>query len=147
MSRPLPHETDKIAEVRMRGNLDLRCESFVLGFSREQGPLGGYLARLADRGEVKEVKEQVKKQRTDDKEQSKIRAAEELYQKRKNLALELAHKDSGFVSAKRLATALGLSSDRAVAGVFDRMVTEKIVERAGRLGFAIPGATRQETIS
>jgi hypothetical protein len=146
VSRPLPHETDKIAEVRMRGNLDLRCESFVLGFSREQGPLGGYQAKLVDRGEVKDVKDSVKRQRSDDKEQAKIRSAEELYQKRKNLALELAHKDSGFVTAKRLATALGLSSDRAVAGVFDRMLTDKLLERAGKLGFAIPGATPQRTL-
>lgn len=146
VSRPLPHDTDKIAEVRIRGNLDLRCESFVLGFSREQGPLGGYQARLTDRGEVRDVKEAAKQRRSDEKEQAKIRAAEELYQKRKNLALELAHRDSGFVTTKRLAAQLGLSSDRAVAGVFERMVAEKLVERAGRLGFAIPGARRQESL-
>jgi RecA-family ATPase len=143
VSRPLPHDTEKIAEVRMRGNLDLRTESFVLGFHRELGPLGRYQAKLTDRGEVAEVKDQVKKQRTDDKETKKRQALEETYQQRKNLALELAHKE-GFVTQKRLAFAVGLSSERSLAGVFERMVAEKLLEKAGKHGYVIAGATHQE---
>ena len=143
VSSPIPHETQKLSAVRMRGNLDLRVESFVLGFEREMGPLGRYVAKLTDRGEVSVVKDEVKQQRISEKETARARAAEETYQKRKNLALELAHKDGGFVTAKRLANMCGLSSDRAVAGVFDRMVTDRLLERAGKLGFAIPGTTRQ----
>lgn len=145
VSRPLPHETDKIAEVRMRGNLDLRCESFVLGFQRELGPLGHHQAKLSDRGEVKEVKEQVRKQRTDDKELKKQQALEETYVKRRNLALELAHKE-GFVTQKRLAFACGLSSERALAGVFERLVAEKLLDRAGRLGYVIAGTSPQGSL-
>jgi hypothetical protein len=143
VSRQIQHETEKLSEVRIRGNIDLQRESFVFRFERDLNPLGQRFAKLHDRGEVKEVKDQVQQKRKDDKEQAKIRAAEELYQKRKNLALELAHKGDGFVTSKRLAAALGLSSDRAVANVFERMLTDKVVVRAGKLGFAIPGATAQ----
>lgn len=143
VSRPLPSETEKLAEVRMRGNLDLRRESFVLGFERLPSPLGKMMARLTDRGDVAEVREQSKKQRADDKDVEKQKKAEEQYQKRKNAALELARKHGGFVTQKQLAAMLGFASERTFAPVFERMVLERLLEQAGKRGYMLPGTSLQ----
>jgi predicted HTH transcriptional regulator len=127
----------------MRGNLDLRRESFVLGFERTPSPLGKMMARLLDRGDVAEVKEQGKQQKADERDAEKKRKAEEQYQKRKNAALELATKHGGFVTQKQLAAMLGFSSERTFAPVFERMVLERLLEPAGKQGYMLPGTTRQ----
>jgi RecA-family ATPase len=143
VSKQLKHETEKLSEVRIRGNIDLQREGFVMRFERERNPLGQRYAKLLDRGDISEVKEEVTKQRKDDKEAKKLREAEELFQKRKNRALEIAHRD-GHVTQMALANAFGLSSERSMAPVFARMVREKLLEGAGKQGYVIAGTSRQE---
>lgn len=143
VSRAIQHETEKISEVRMRGNLDLRVESFVMGFERSLGPLGRYQAKISDRGDVKEVKEEVSKARKEDKETKKKKELAEQFEKRKNIALQIVHKE-GACTQERLANECGLSSPRAVAGVFLTLVTSKVLESAGKRGYVLHGASRQE---
>lgn len=125
-----------MAEVRMRGNLDLRCDSFVLGFERKQ-LLDRWQTKLLDRGEVGEVKRDVAKARKEEKQRAKAEQAAHEYNRRRTLALDICNR-TGHVSGTTLAAALGLSSSRGyVAATLDSMVRDGVLRKAGRLGFEL----------
>jgi RecA-family ATPase len=102
VTTPIRNETEeRLSEVRMRGNLDLRRDGFVMGFERKN-MLDRWQARLVDRGDIAEVQEQVAKQQKDNKHEKKKQALVEENQKRKALAMYIA-KNEGGVSGTRLA--------------------------------------------
>jgi hypothetical protein len=136
--------TDKLSEVRMRGNLDLRCESFTLGFERAE-LMGRWQARLVDRGEIETVRDEVKRDRKDAKE---IKRRDELAREtehRRSVAIAIATKE-GSVSSQRLATELGLASPRTTAPILIGLVQGGILQPAGRRGYELAGADRQEVL-
>ncbi|HWU90530.1 MAG TPA: AAA family ATPase [Kofleriaceae bacterium] len=143
VTTPLRSEsTAKLSEVRMRGNLDLRCESFMLGFERKE-MLGRWHARLTDRGEIEEVKEEVRKDVRAAKEAKKRDELAAENERRRNMALQIARTE-GFVTQKKLAEAFGLRSPRAVADVLEQLVRSGVFRDAGKRGYEFADADRQE---
>lgn len=133
---------EKLSEVRMRGNLDLRRESFTLGFARKE-LLGKTHAWLSDRGDIQTVRDEVKKDLKDAKEKKKrLEFAAEL-EKRRNLAITIARKE-GSVSGMRLANELAMKSPRAVADVLAGLVSSGVLVPAGKRGYELADAERQE---
>ncbi len=125
VTRPLQVGEQLHAEVRMRGNLDLQRDGFVLGFERTQ-ERGRWQAKLIDRGEIAVVKEEAKKQVKDVKETAKRAEVARDFEARKNRALEILHRD-GACSARALAAELGLRSANTLRPVFDALVSAGIV--------------------
>lgn len=133
---------EKLSEVRMRGNLDLRRESFTLGFERKE-LLGKTHAWLSDRGDISTVRDEVKKDLKEAKERKKrLEFAAEL-EKRRNLAITIARKE-GSVSGMRLANELAMKSPRAVADVLAGLVSSGVLVPAGKRGYELADAERQE---
>lgn len=126
-----------MAEVRMRGNLDLRSDSFVLGFERKQ-LLDRWQTKLIDRGEVGDVKRDVAKARKEEKQRSKAEEAAAEFNHRRQLALTICHR-KGHVSAHDLATELGLksSTSEAISIVFRSLEQEGVLRRAARRGYEL----------
>jgi hypothetical protein len=137
----------KLAEVRMRGNLDLRRESFVLGFERKE-LLGRWHAKLSDLGEVEQVKDDAAKSK---REAAKAKKREEHgaeMRRRRDLALSIVHK-RGSVSQAVLALELGVSP-RTLAPLFEQLTSgpDAPLEPAGKKGYVlkvehVPSASAQ----
>lgn len=134
VTTPIRTEGEMIAEVRMRGNLDLRCDSFVLGFERKH-LLDRWQARLVDRGEIAVAKENAAKQRKETKEKKKREDAMAEVQRREDIAIAIAKKE-GCVSQFRLAKELGLSS-RTMQPTFNELVKAGLLQPAGRRGYEL----------
>jgi len=145
VTSPLRNDsTEKLSEVRMRGNLDLRRESFALEFDRKE-LLGKWRVKLVDRGELDTVKEDVRRDRSAEKESQKKAELEAKIARRRERAVHIAS-TRGFVTANALAAAEGLSSPRAVADVLTALVNDRVLQRAGKLGYELFNADRQEQL-
>lgn len=131
-----------MSEVRMRGNLDLRVDSFVLGFERTQ-LLDRWRAKLVDKGEIRDVRSEFSKQRKERKQSDKVNDFMAEFARRENLAITIAEKE-GSVSQARLARELNLASARSVAPVLAKLVEHKRLETAGVLGYRIPRAAQED---
>lgn len=132
------HATTKRSEIRMRGNLDLGRESFALGFERYADARGRMVAEVSHRGDIEDL-------RVDRKQAAMDRriAARDLEEKtRRDLAIQIATRE-GNVSQAKLARALGLSSERSVAGLLNEMVSDGQLVRAGRAGYTLASAQVQ----
>lgn len=145
VTTPLRTETELLAEVRVRGNLDLRRDGFVLGFERTQ-VVGRWRAKLADRGEIQSVKEEVSAANKAAKTERKRKEVVGEMHKRKELALYIA-KTERCVSGIRLARELGLESPRgSVAAVLAELERDGRLVRDHRLGYVIPDGPGQTEI-
>lgn len=135
LAKPVIDETNpavKRSEIRMRGNLDLRRESFVLGFERFADPRGRTVAAVTHCGDLDDLRAERRRFKQD-----QIAAArDEENRVRRALAIQIVTRD-GNVSQAKLATALGLSS-RAVADLLNGMVEAGQLVRAGRSGYGLP---------
>jgi replicative DNA helicase/biotin operon repressor len=144
VTTPIRNESNqKLSEVRMRGNLDLRRESFTLGFERVE-LLGKWRAKLEDRGEVDDVKSEVRKDLKTAKETRKREEFAAEIERRRSLALEIARANKGYVSGAQLAAACGHSSSRTVAPVLTGLVQSGVLVGAGTRGYMLADADRQE---
>lgn len=140
VTMPLRVGKDLCAEVRMRGNLDLRCDSFVLGFQRwpDEQWAGRHCAKLVDLGDVDKVKDEARKERKEKKaaEKKADKAAE--FAKRRARALELVHQH-GHVSLTMLAEDFGMSSN-TFAPVLRSLVDANVLKHAGTKGYVLVDA-------
>jgi RecA-family ATPase len=142
VTTPLRTETELVAEVRMRGNLDLRRDSFVLGFERSKNTFDRYRAKLVDRGDIEVIKEEASKQR---KEAKKSKAREEKaaeYRERREVILKLA-RERGAVSQASAALELGIGSPRTLADIFKGLVQEGVLRDAKKRGYMLADAEPQ----
>lgn len=125
----------KLAEVRMRGNIDLRRDGFVMGFERDQ-LLGKWRAKIVDKGEIGTVKEEVSKQRREKKVEQKKHEMQEQTAMRRDRALAIVHSE-GCVSQTRLAREFGLASARTMEPTLNGMVTAGILRRDKIRGYVL----------
>ena len=138
LMRPIDAPDEKLSDVRMRGNLDLRRESFVLGFDRaERG--GKWSAGLSDLGDGDEVRARLASERKAKAEADKKADLAAEFERRRTLALEVMRRE-GACSTRRLADALGLKSPRSVQSVFDALVTADVARRDGNRGYVLVDA-------
>lgn len=143
ITTPLRSETEKLSEVRMRGNLDLRREGFTLAFERVR-LLDRWHARLVDRGEIDQVREEVKGAAKEAKEARKKAEFEAETQRRRAKAVEIASKN-GSITARQLANEFGLASERGkIAETLNDLVREGVLVQVGRKGYELASANRQE---
>jgi hypothetical protein len=112
VTRPLNLEGEHLAEVRMRGNLDLRRDSFALGFERTQRSDGRWQARLVDRGDVEGLKAEVAGRRRDAKQAERTADRRQEAERRRDTALAIVDQ-VGHVSSRTLAEAIGVSARTA----------------------------------
>lgn len=145
LTLPMRTDTDeKVSEVRMRGNLDLETESFVLGFQRQR-LLDRWHARLVDRGPIEQIKNEVEKAKKDSKVEKKKADAKAKYEERRNRAIVIASSE-GFVSQERVAREFGLSSPGSVRGLFQELVQAGVMRSAGKKGYELADKDRQEDL-
>jgi hypothetical protein len=145
VTSPIRTETELLAEVRMRGNLDLRRSGFVMGFERTQ-LLDRWRAKLSDRGEIDSVKQDVRAQQRDLKDKKKREAAVAETARRRELALHLA-KTRGHVSGAMFAQELGLASSRGKpAELLQQMAIEGVLRADRYKGYVLPSDSGQETL-
>jgi 5S rRNA maturation endonuclease (ribonuclease M5) len=126
LMRPIDALGGKLADVRMRGNLDLRRENFVLGFERIRDR-DRWLAKIDDRGDGDTVRAQIaaaKKERIA-ADKAADHAAE--FERRRNVALKILN-ETGACSQATLADALGLRSPNTVKSVFQSLVGAEVVK-------------------
>lgn len=134
VTTPLRLEGETMAEVRMRGNLDLRRDSFALGFERWTDPAwqGKHVAKLLDRGEVAKVKEEAKSQKKQRKETDKKADAAAKYRERRDTVIALAHKQKGSVSQSGAALELGVAAN-TLRPVFEALVADGVLKKTGKM--------------
>lgn len=135
--------TVKSSEVFMRGNLDLRRESFALGFERTER-LGKFVAKLADRGDVVELRDAVHAERKAEKETKKRDDRLAMVSARRDLAVQIARRD-GCVSSGGLGLELGLSPN-AVLPILRDLVASNVLVPAGKRGFELADANPQRDL-
>lgn len=139
----------KLSEVRMRGNLDLRRESFTLGFERaELAAIGKVRACLVDKGELEVVRQEVALANKSAKEKAKHQEFRLEIDQRKQVAIRIATVE-GHVSMARLASELGKKSPNAVKAVFEELMRDKIFVRSrnAQLGYELADQNRQEAFT
>jgi RecA-family ATPase len=145
VTTPIRTETELLAEVRMRGNLDLRRNGFVMGFERTQ-LLDRWRAKLTDRGEIDSVKQDVRAERKAAKEREKRAEALAETKRRRDLALHLA-KTKGHVSGVMFASQLGLSSPRGKpAELLATLAAEGLLRPDRERGYVLADASAQENL-
>ena len=133
LMRSIEAPGEKLSDVRMRGNLDLRCESFVAGFSRIETD-GRWSAQLTNLGDGDSVRERIAGQRKEKNEaQRKLEQAAE-FERRREVALSLIRRD-GACSTRTLAAALGLKSPRSVQPMFDALMSSNVVSFDSKRGY------------
>ena len=137
---PLRVEGEMLAEVRMRGNLDLTVESFVLGFERTHDG-NRWSARLSDRGEVGTMKEAAAKQRNTDKKDKKRLEKQRENQERRDRALLLVN-TKGFVQQAELAEQFGVSN-ATIAPVLQALVASGVLRKDRYKGYVLADDPRQ----
>lgn len=134
---------DKLADVRMRGNLDLQREGFVLAFGRSHDPVAKrWNARLEDRGDGEQVRSELAADRRATKAARKRTEHATEFERRRGVARELAQRN-GAVSTRELAEAVGLRSAGAVLPVLESLVEEGTMRKAGQRGYEL---VRQEPV-
>lgn len=139
LMRPLEGDANdnmKISDVRMRGNLDLTREDFILGFERSQVD-GKHVAKMADRGDGAAFKAELSEtQKVRNADARKAKTVAEFH-KRRDLALEVVHR-TGKVSSRTLALASGHEfKDGTALSVLNSLVDDKILMRDGQNGFVL----------
>lgn len=145
VTTPLRTETELLAEVRMRGNLDLRRSGFVLGFERIK-LLDKWRAKLVDRGDIETVKQDVRQQQRSVKEEQKRREMQAEYHRRREIALHIAHIE-GSISGPRFARELGLSSARGKpAELLAQLARERLLRPDRIRGYLPYDAPAQEDL-
>jgi hypothetical protein len=136
--RPIEAPGEKLSDVRMRGNLDLRRESFVLGFGRSQ--VGErWQAALADRGEGDTVRAELAATHKAKAAATKTAELAAENDRRRLLALEIMNR-KGSCSQRELADAIGLKSERSVEPVFANLVATNVARRDGNRGYVFVDA-------
>jgi hypothetical protein len=126
-----------MADVRIRGNLDLRRDSLVVGFERTQGEDGRWSARLRDLGDANALRAELAAKRKEygAAKRKADAAAEKL--RRRELALDIARR-TGACSSATLAEALDLTP-RAVAPVLAGLEREGVMARDPKRGYVLAG--------
>lgn len=123
------------AEVRMRGNLDLRVDSFGLGFERwpdDTGWGGRHCARLVDLGDVDKLKQDASKERKEKRERDKREENISKVQQRREFVLALAHSSKdGCVSQSSAAEKLGVSAN-TLKPTFQSLVRDGLLRELGK---------------
>lgn len=127
----------RTTEVRMRGNFDLRRDSFALGYERFQDAKGKWVSSISNRGDMSEVRAEMRANRKAAALELRQKEALVEEQRRADLAVAMATRN-GTVSCTQLATALGCKSDRTVAPILNDLVTAGRLVRAGKAGYALP---------
>ena len=121
----------------MRGNFDLRRDSFALGYERFQDAKGKWVSSISNRGDMSEVRAEMRANRKAAALELRQKEALVEEQRRADLAVAMATRN-GTVSCTQLATALGCKSDRTVAPILNDLVTAGRLVRAGKAGYALP---------
>jgi RecA-family ATPase len=136
VTTPIRNEHEHLSEIRMRGNLDLRRDSFVLGFERKQ-QFDRWQARLSYRGEVADVKDEAAKQQKELKAERKRVEQQREAKERENRAIAIA-RNEGSVSSSRLARELGLKQPQGTPAATLRELHRKGILRTDRiLGYVL----------
>jgi len=137
---PLRVEKEMLAEVRMRGNLDLQCESFVLGFERRTDG-HRWSAHLSDRGDVAAIKElSTKKRKNDKQERKRVELAEQLDARRARAILIAT--TQGRVTAIELAKQFGMSPN-SMSQVINDLVADGVLRKDKNRGYVMADEPRQ----
>jgi hypothetical protein len=123
-----------MADLRGRGNLDLRIPARVIELVREQRD-GRMVALLVDRGDPERLCATLAGDRRATAAAAKRRNAAEALEKRRGMALELCRRD-GHVSGRSLAFATG-DSTRTCDGTLADMATSAVLQRAGQRGYTL----------
>jgi predicted HTH transcriptional regulator len=126
----------------MRGNLDLRRESFVLGFERTKiEALDRWHAKLVDRGEVEEIKETAAKEQRENKQSKKREEKAAEYRGRRDTILRIA-RERGHVTQPGAAIEIGCSSS-ALRPLFQGLVQDGVLRDAKKRGYVLADSERQ----
>ncbi len=132
-----------LAEIRMRGNLDLQRDGFILGFERAE-QLGKWRAKLVNKGEIGEVKQDLKKARAEKKQAEKKAEQIVAAKMRREKAIELA-KTRGCVSQASLGLEFGMSP-RAMAPLLRALCDENILRVDRARGYVLADVAEQQQI-
>ena len=135
--RPVAAASDDprlLAELRGRGNLDLRTAGRVVELVREQRH-GRMVACLVDRGDPDQLRATLAEERRAAAAVAKRRSVAEALEKRRGTALELCRLD-GHVSGRSLALATGASVRTCDATLAD-LATSGVLQRAGQRGYVL----------
>lgn len=130
-------EAVRTTEVRMRGNFDLRRDSFALGYERYVDVNGRWVSQISCRGDMNDVRAEIVAAKKEAAREARMRDAQAENQRRADLAIAMATRN-GTVSSVQLATALGLSSDRSAAPILVELADSGRLVRAGKAGFSLP---------
>lgn len=142
VTTPLRTDDKVLAEVRMRGNLDLRRDAFVLGFQREKQPVfDRWFAKLTDLGEPTAIRDEVAKARKEKKQTKKREEKANEFHQRVAKAREIC-RAKGHVSLSMLALEFGLSPN-AMKPVFSHLVGAGEMKAAGVRGYMFVDAEPQ----
>ena len=142
-SIPLRVEGEHISELRIRGNLDLRREGFVLGFERKEH-LGRWHAKLVDRGEIAAIKTELFTKRREDATARKKAEMSAAVNYRRTKALELARVHGG-VSGATLSLAVGVSANTALRVLKD-LESSGVFRADKKRGFVFSDAGRASSV-
>lgn len=142
---PRRDDGEKVSEVRMRGNLDLRREGFVMSFERRHVD-GKWRAAFTDRGDIETSREEAASAKKNAKEEIAKQSIQDRLGKQIAHAVELAKKN-GHVTRMQVAIAFGKSSDNTVKPAFEealaRGVLVKCTGSEKNLGYRLPNATQK----
>jgi len=127
----------QMSDVRIRGNLDLRRESLVLGFERTQGEAGRWSAQLRDCGEVSKVRAEIVARHKEAAAAKRKEEAAAENHRRRGIALDIIRRE-GSCSNADLATALGLKSAQSAAPILRAMLADGLVVHDSRRGYMFP---------
>lgn len=133
VSQPVDVELGAASEVHMRGNLDLRRESFVVGFERTIAPGGRHVAKLSHRGEVETFRSKSGEERKTAKELKRRSEAAAVFDRRRTVALGIV-RDKGACSAYDLATALGMTN-QGVTPLLKELVRTEVLRQDKHRGY------------
>lgn len=139
---------EKLSEVRMRGNLDLRRESFTLAFERKQlVGIDRAVAAFTDKGDLETIKSEVALANKGAKEARKKDEYRRELESRKQLAIRIAQTEK-HVSMSRVAEELSLKSANSLKPVFEGLVRDGVLVkcRDTKKGYELADADRQEPI-
>jgi hypothetical protein len=132
----------QMSDVHIRGNLDLRRESLVLGFERKRGEDGRWSAQLRDCGEVSEVRAEIAARHKEATAAKRREAAAAENHRRREVALDIIRR-SGSCSNATLAMALELRSAQSAAPTLRAMLTDGLVVHDPRRGYVFPDREKE----
>jgi len=137
VSVPFDLAGEQVSEVRVRGNLDLRRDSFVLGFERKENVLGRWQARLVDRGDVEALRADAgEKRKTEKREKRRAELAAET-EMRRQAALDLV-RTAGNVSSYTLGLKVGISPNTATSVLKGLAMSGVLVSAGKNRGYTFP---------